>query len=215
MAPLKKFFFGSLFDFTQSAVEEIRQGFQEKFKESNLSGDVPLVSYDRITFSFSFEWFLGDSRARDLFSAHFSGYIDQHKSQQDLLENAKLIQLQGTIIEQPTSTDFFSLEDDEGQLLSSDEEDNIGIHITSGPMGVQPDLWRPNTGSVTVLPYEIIKALSERTGTTFFVNQHKNEVRLQGGRVPEALSSLNTLAPILVRIPGNYFLEWHKLTRGI
>jgi hypothetical protein len=106
--------------------------------------------------------------------------------------------VEGTIIDDPIATsDVFSLGSDEGLLPYSDDEDSDEEAEPTEPAGFRTIVWKPTGGSVTILPFDVVKALSDRTGSTFSVDHHRNEVRLHGGDLQDAVSRLNAIEAIL------------------
>lgn len=105
----------------------------------------------------------------------------------------------GTVIDDPVvSGDLFSLDNNEGLVHFSDEEDSEDEDKMLEPVGYQTEVWKPAKGDVGLLTFDVVKALSDHTGCTFSINSHRNEVRLDGGKLSDALARLNVMEPILV-----------------
>jgi hypothetical protein len=121
------------------------------------------------------------------------------------------------VIDDPiVSGDLFSLDNDEGLLPSSDDEDSEEEDDLHKPVGYPTDVWKPATDNVGLLTFDIVKALSDHTGCTFSVNSHGNEVRLHGGNPTDALYRLNAMESVLVSSchisPVNTPLTFHSRT---
>lgn len=105
----------------------------------------------------------------------------------------------GTLIDDSiASHDLFSLDNDEGLVPFSDEEDSEDEDRTVSPVGYNTEVWRPAKGNVGLLPFDVVKALSDKTGCTFSVNPLSHEVRLVDGNLSDALCRLSALDAILV-----------------
>lgn len=105
----------------------------------------------------------------------------------------------GTVVEEPVGyDDHFSLEDDGGLVRYSDEDDSEAEKDKAPPAGYQTKVWKPAKGTVGLLTYDVVKALSAYTGCTFSIDSHRNEVRLHGGDVSDAVSKLSVMEAILV-----------------
>ena len=110
--------------------------------------------------------------------------------------------MHGTIIDDPIiSNDLFSLDDGEGLVPYSDDEDSEEDDEMRELVGYQVQVWKPAKGNVAMVTFDVVKALSDLTGSTFSVNDHWNDVRLYGGDISDALSRLNAMEAILVSLP--------------
>ena len=96
------------------------------------------------------------------------------------------------------SNDIFSLDNDDGLVPFSDEEDSGEEENAIGLVGYQTEVWKPAKGNVGLLPFDIVKALSDHTNCTFSIDAHRNEVRLYGGSLSDPLSRLTAMEPMLV-----------------
>lgn len=107
--------------------------------------------------------------------------------------------MHGTVIEDPVgSNERFSLDNDEGLVPFSEEEDSGEEASMAVPVGYPTEVWKPAKDNVGLLSFDVVKALSAHTGCTFSINSHRNEVRLNGGNLSDALSRLCALETILV-----------------
>ncbi len=115
------------------------------------------------------------------------------------MQNQRIVPVHGTVIDDPiVSNDLFSFDNDEGLVPFSDEEDSEEEDNTPQPVGYQTEAWKPAKGNVGLLTFDVVKALSDHTGCTFSINAHRNEVRLYGGNLSDALSRLSAMEAILV-----------------
>jgi hypothetical protein len=109
----------------------------------------------------------------------------------------------GTVIDDPIiSNDLFSLDDGEGLVPYSDDDDSEEDDEIPEPAGYQVQVWKPAKGNVAMVTFDVVKALSDHTGSSFSINDHWNDVRLYGGDLSDALSGLNAMEAILVSLPS-------------
>jgi hypothetical protein len=109
--------------------------------------------------------------------------------------------MHGTFIDEPiVSNDLFSPDNDEGLVPLSDEDGSDEERSETQPVGYQTEIWKPTRSSVGPLTFDVVKALSDRTGCTFSINTHRNEARIYGGELSDALSRLDALEAILVSL---------------
>jgi hypothetical protein len=107
----------------------------------------------------------------------------------------------GTFVDDPTaSNDLLSFDTDEGLVPLSDEDLSDEERRETETAGYQTLVWKPAKGSVGLLTFDVVKALSEQTGCTFSINNHRNEARIYGGDLSDALTRLKALEPILVSL---------------
>jgi hypothetical protein len=107
----------------------------------------------------------------------------------------------GTVIEDRVGYDeHFSLDDNDGLVPYSDEDDSEGDKDKGPRAGFQTKVWKPAKGNVGLLTYDVVKALSAHTGCTFSIDSHRNEVRLHGGDVSDAVSRLSVMEALLVSL---------------
>lgn len=105
----------------------------------------------------------------------------------------------GTVIDDRIlSNDPFSLDNVEGLVPFSDEEDSEDEDKILEPVGYRTEVWKPTKGNVGLLTFDVVKALSDYTGCTFSINSHRNEVRFYGANLPDARSRLNAMDSVLV-----------------
>jgi hypothetical protein len=106
----------------------------------------------------------------------------------------------GTVIEDPVGyNEHFSLDEHDGLVPYSDEDDSEEGEGMAPPAGYPTEVWRPAKGNVGLLTYDVVKALSAHTGCTFSIDSHRKEVRLSGGDLSDAVSRLSVMEAILVR----------------
>lgn len=97
-----------------------------------------------------------------------------------------------------TSSDLFSLDNDDGLVPFSDEEEGEEEGKLLETIGYQTAVWEPTKGNVGLLTFDVVKALSDHTGSTFYIDSHRNEARLSDGNLTDALFRLNAVEPVLV-----------------
>ncbi len=97
-----------------------------------------------------------------------------------------------------TSNDLFSLDNGDGLVPFLDEEEGEEEGKLLERVGYQTAVWQPNKANVGLLTFDVVKALSDHTGSSFYIDSYRNEARLYGGNLTDALTRLNAMEPMLV-----------------
>ncbi|KKY26479.1 hypothetical protein UCRPC4_g01498 [Phaeomoniella chlamydospora] len=194
---MKRIFFSSKFEFSESAIETIRERFQR-----DLQNPAPFVAYDKVQHVFSTECNALDDKIPLLFFKCMKDCIDEHQ-ELDVFEGPSIQPQRGTVIGNRLHlTPCKDIEtEDQGTALLDVREHPDMASLDPSVNGDQAYYWPSFQGSATInwIPRAITSEVSKLTGCIITEEAEHNHWRIDGANNRGAMRKLDNLKSVVER----------------